>query len=199
MTKVYRVLYYIVGFFMRFWHPGLEVYGRENIGDGGMIFCCNHASASDPLWFLLALNWPHMIRIMAKDELRKVPFIGWLLKKMNVIFVRRGQSDVKAYRSCVEALKNDEKLLVFIEGTRCNHGKHARAHTGAFRMAIQSEKPLVPVYIRRERPFWCKMQVYFGKPELVSAELKADKTAMDAYADAFLKKIYHLGGDTYAD
>ena len=199
MTKFYRFLYHLVNFGFFFWHPKLEVEGREKIGQGGMVLCSNHVSGSDPLWILLALNWPHMIRIMAKQELRKVPFVGWLMNKMGVIFIQRGKSDLRAYKQCVDVLKDDDKLLIFIEGTRCNHGKHARAHTGAFRMAMQSGKPVVPVYVRRDRPLFCKMKVCFGEPEYVPSELKTDKEAMEAYADAFLKKIYHLGGDDYAD
>lgn len=122
-----------------FWHPVFHVTGREQIPAGSCIFCANHSGMADPIWILLALPEKKMIRIMAKQELRRVPFIGWVMEKFRVIFVNRGAHDIAAFSQCVDALaREQEKLLVFVEGTRCNREKHVRAKTGAVRMAAQA-------------------------------------------------------------
>ena len=127
-------------------------------------------SSRDPIWILLALPEKKMIRIMAKQELRRVPFIGWVMEKFRVIFVNRGAHDIAAFSQCVDALaREQEKLLVFVEGTRCNREKHVRAKTGAVRMAAQAGVPVVPVFVTRNKTPFCPVSVVFGTPYRVGA------------------------------
>ena len=89
--------------------------------------------------------------------------------------------------------------MVFVEGTRCNGNKHVRAKTGAVRMAVEADAPVVPVFITRNKTPWCPINVIFGEPYYLE---KRDHWTHDAYqheADELLRKIYKLGGDTYAD
>ncbi len=194
----YRLCYIIVriGFF--FWHPVYHVVGRELIPAGKAVLCANHSGMADPLWVLLALNAPNMIRIMAKQELHNVPILGWILEKFRIIFVDRGHHDTSAFEASVKALENDEKMLLFIEGTRCNGNKHVRAKTGAMRMAVQTDAPIVPIFVTRNRKPFCPITVTFGEPYHVYGD-PADRDRMQQLADSTLKKIYELGEDTYAD
>lgn len=136
--------------------PGLSCDGPGADPAGSCIFCANHSGMADPTWILLALPEKKMIRIMAKQELRRVPFIGWVMEKFRVIFVNRGAHDIAAFSQCVDALaREQEKLLVFVEGTRCNREKHVRAKTGAVRMAAQAGVPVVPVFVTRNKTPFC--------------------------------------------
>lgn len=195
----YRLCWWIVriGFF--FWHPSFRVTGRELLPLGRAVFCANHSGMADPLWVLLALNGTKILRIMAKSELRRIPFIGWVMEKFDIIFVRRGQHDDKAYDRCVQALQNDEQMLVFIEGTRCNADKHVRARTGAIRMALETNSPIVPVFVTRNRKPFCPVRVCFGEAYLPGNISTEDHAAMQKAADEALRRIYRLGGDAYAD
>ena len=194
----YRLCYVIVriGFF--FWHPVYHVVGRELVPTGPVLLCANHSGMADPLWILLALNSPNMIRILAKQELRKVPVIGWILEKFRIIFVDRGHHDVEAYNESVKALQNGEKLLIFIEGTRCKGDKHVRAKTGAVRMAVQTDTPILPIFVTRNRKPFCPVTVTFGRPFQVAGDPE-DHERMQRLSDQTLKTIYELGGDAYAD
>lgn len=195
----YRLCWWICRIALFFWHPVFHVTGRELVPAGSCILCANHSGMSDPLWFLLALNEPKMIRIMAKQELSRVPVIGWLLKKFRIIFVNRGAHDLNAYRQCIDALtKERDKLLIFIEGTRCNKNKHVRAKTGAVRMALAADVPLVPVFITRNKKPFCPIDVIFGAPYSLPAADAGDHAACQQAADEMLKTIYELGGDSYA-
>ena len=140
-----------------------------------------------------------MIRIMAKQELRRVPFVGWVMEKIPRIFVNRGAHDIAAYQQCVDALEQEhDKMLVFIEGTRCNRDKHVRAKTGAVRMAAVSGAPVVPVFVTRNKTPFCPIRVIFGEPYPVHVDPE-DHAACQQASDALLKTIYQLGGDSYAD
>ena len=128
----YHVCWWIARIGLFFWHPVFHVEGRAHIPAGSCVFCANHSGMADPIWILLALPEKRMIRIMAKQELRRVPFVGWVMEKFRVIFVNRGAHDIAAYQQCIDALEQEhDKMLVFIEGTRCNRDKHVRAKTGA--------------------------------------------------------------------
>ena len=155
---------------------------------------------ADPIWILLALPEKRMIRIMAKQELRRVPFIGWVMEQFRVIFVNRGAHDTAAFSQCIDALTRErEKLLVVVEGTRCNREKHVRAKTGAVRMAAESGVPIVPVFVTRNKTPFCPVSVVFGEPYSVGAINPNDHDACQQASDCLLKTIYELGGDSYAD
>ena len=129
-----------------------------------------------------------------------MPFIGWVMEKFRVIFVNRGAHDTGAFSQCLDALEQEhDKLLVFIEGTRCNKDKHVRAKTGAVRMAAGSGVPVVPVFVTRNKTPFCPIRVIFGEPYRVEHISPDDHAACQSASDALLKTIYVLGGDSYAD
>ena len=200
MTFWYRVCYWICRIGLFFWHPSLRVTGLSNVPAGRVILCANHSGMADPIWLLLALNSPKMIRILAKQELRQVPVVGWVMEKFRIIFVRRGEHDAPAVDECVRALREEnDRLLVFIEGTRCNGSKHVRAKTGAVRMALAADAPVLPVFITRNKTPFCPIEVKFGHPYRIEDVSAEDSQACHRAADELLAKIYTLGGDSDAD
>ena len=78
MNFWYHLCWWLCRVGLFFWHPVFRVTGRDRVPAGSCIFCANHSGMADPIWILLALPEKRMIRIMAKQELRRVPFIGWL-------------------------------------------------------------------------------------------------------------------------
>ena len=99
MNFWYHLCWWLCRIGLFFWHPVFHVTGREQIPAGSCIFCANHSGMADPIWILLALPEKKMIRIMAKQELRRVPFIGWVMEKFRVIFVNRGAHDIPRRRA----------------------------------------------------------------------------------------------------
>ncbi len=80
-----------------------------------------------------------------------------------VIWVRRGKSDVGAVKTALKALKGNEKLLIFPEGTR-RRRENGDAKTGAAMLAIRTGVPIVPVYITPERSLFPRTKVVIGEP-----------------------------------
>lgn len=164
INKWYTVIYSIVWFFFSIFHP-IRAVGRENLPEqGGVLLCGNHTSASDPLCVVFAVGHRPQCRVMAKDELMRIPVLGFLLKKVGVIGVKRGKADVGAIKLCLKALKNGEKLLLFPEGTRVAEGAEASAHNGAAMMATRTGVPIVPIYIPRKKKWFRRTSVVFGEP-----------------------------------
>ena len=117
MRMFYAVIYTIIWPFFNLVHPHRAI-GRERIPEGGVLVCGNHTSLSDPLFLAFAFHKKYQLRPMAKAELLRVPFIGWILKRVGVFGVERGKSDVGAIKQAMKYLKEGEKVLLYPEGTR---------------------------------------------------------------------------------
>ena len=141
----------------------LKTYGKENIPRGGAVLCSNHVRNSDPFYIVYSFMGKDKIWIMAKEEIRHYPVVGRLLDWLGfIIWVKRGKSDVSAVKSGLRALKNQDKLLVFPEGTR--HDEIGEGKTGAAMMAIRTKVPVVPVYVQPPEKRFRRTKVYIGKP-----------------------------------
>lgn len=147
----------------------LKTYGKHNIPKGGAVICCNHVHNSDPFYVVYSFSVKDKIWVMAKEEIKHYPFAGWLLSWLGfVIWVRRGKSDVGAVKTALKALKGNEKLLIFPEGTR--HAEIGAGKTGAAMLAIRTGVPILPVYITPERKLFQRTKVYLGEPYMPFTE-----------------------------
>ncbi len=148
----------------------LKAVGLENLpATRGFVLAANHTSNFDP-WPLAIPLFPHrFLRFMAKSELFWPP-LGWLVKGGGGFRVKRGERDFEAIDTAQRLVRNGHVVVMFPEGTRRSKGlrkKHvARAHTGAARIALAAEAPLVPAAIvgtdRLLR--FARLRVAFGPP-----------------------------------
>ena len=148
-----RVSHHLARYWSRFifWGVGIKtrVNGTENIPkDRAVIFAANHQSTMDiPAMFGYL---PVQFRIMAKQILFMVPFLGWHLYMSGNIPIDRKDAR-QAFGSVFKAsnlLKRGISLLVFIEGTRSRDGKLHRFKRGGFTLARKLNVPLVPIAIK---------------------------------------------------
>ena len=114
------------------------------------MLAANHTSNFDP-WPLGIPLYPHrQLRFMAKSELFN-PILGPILDAGGAFKVRRGEGDLEAMRTAAELVREGEIVVMFPEGTRQQKGlrkKHTpRPHTGAARIALTANAPLVPAAI----------------------------------------------------
>lgn len=195
----YRVCFVLVRIALFFWHPTLRVQGLENIPEGAAILCANHSGAADALWLLLGMNLPDLPRIMAKNELRRVPVVGWIMERFGIVFVKRGAHDLAAVEASIAAVRGGEKFLMFPEGTRCNGAKRVRAKTGAVRIAAATGAPIVPIFLTRNKTPFCPIDVIVGEPVFVSCPEDAPVERFHQAADEILGRIYEMGGESCAD
>lgn len=135
--------------------------------DRNYIVVANHLSNYDPL--LLALVWKKQLHFMAKEELFKVIVIGKALKFLDMIPVRRGESDRRAVKKCLEYLANGEVLALFPEGTRNKKQEGLLPfHTGAAFFAKSTNLEVLPVAIigtsKIRIGFFNKVVFKVGKP-----------------------------------
>ena len=126
--------------------------GRENLpAEGGFVLASNHLSNLDP-WPLGMPVWPkRFLRFMAKSELYWWP-LRYVIKGAGAFPVRRGQHDVAAVETAVKLAREGYAVVMFPEGTRRKKGIvkkfEARPRSGAARIALEADVPLVPVALK---------------------------------------------------
>jgi 1-acyl-sn-glycerol-3-phosphate acyltransferase len=129
----------------------LRVIGKENLPrEGGYVLSANHLSNLDPWPLGLPLFPRRQLRFMAKAELFHSPL--WPVLKFGGAFkVRRGEGDEAAIETAVQLARDGEVVAIFPEGTRRRKGLvkkfQPRPHTGAARVALEADVPLVPAAI----------------------------------------------------
>ena len=122
----------------------VEVVGLDNIPQSPCIVASNHRSNLDPPVLNMIFSEP--LFFLAKEELFKPP-LGWLLKHMRAIPVRKNASDIETLEKVISILKKGCKVGIFPEGTRANPGEFMRPKPGVGLLAIKSGFPVLPVYI----------------------------------------------------
>jgi len=130
----------------------LRAKGLEHVPrDGGFVLAANHTSNLDPWPLGMPLFPRRFLRFMAKSELYWWP-LRYVLDGGGAFPVRRGQNDIEAIRTAVDLVRAGHVVAMFPEGTRRRKGlvkKHQpRAHSGAARIAIDAQAPLVPAAIK---------------------------------------------------
>lgn len=109
------------------------------------VYAANHLSYYDtPVLFA---RLPFQFRIMAKQSLWKIPFIGWYLNRSGQVPVDQSSSRnaVASLNRCVQTLRHGLPMVIFPEGGRTSDGQTHPFVSGAAYMAIKAQVPLVPV------------------------------------------------------
>ena len=157
----------------------LRVQGAENVpASGGCVLACNHLSNLDP-WPLGMPLWPRRwLRFMAKSELYWWP-ATLVLDGAGAFKVRRGTGDVEAVETAVRLVHEGHVVVMFPEGTRRKKGlvkrRQPRPHTGAARIALEADVPLVPAALAGTDRLLTlgPLRVAFGAP-IELDDLRAD-------------------------
>lgn len=149
---------------------GLRVHGREKVPlEGPLIIAPNHCSYLDPP--LVGVAVPRICHSMSKEELFRVPLLGWWITRLHVFPVKRGGADRAALRHALQVLKRGEVLVIFPEGTRTRDGRLGPAQPGIGLIAVKSGAPILPLYIdgtfrawprHRKLPRPARMSAWFG-------------------------------------
>jgi 1-acyl-sn-glycerol-3-phosphate acyltransferase len=193
MDWFFHLLYCVVWPYFRLIHP-VRAVGRENIPEGPAVICPNHTTAGDPFYVVFAFGFRWPMRAMAKMEIMRMPFIGWILSKAGVFGVNRDNTDLKAVKTAMKFLKEGDKLLMFPEGTRVHEGEDAQAKAGAALFATRAGVPLLPVYIQRKKKRFRRNTVVIGEP--YNPEYKGRKPTSDelqAIARDLMERVRALG------
>ena len=126
----------------------LEIDGREKIDrDEAYVMVSNHLSLLDIL--VLMRLFRHFMWV-SKVENFRVPLIGWNMSLVGYIKLRRGDptSVAEMMKACRETLARGSSIMMFPEGTRSPDGRLRGFRPGAFDIALQAQRPILPIAIQ---------------------------------------------------
>jgi 1-acyl-sn-glycerol-3-phosphate acyltransferase len=128
----------------------VSVSGGERLdASRSYVVAANHQSIYDIPIVFAAL--PLQLRIVAKDSVGRVPFLGWHLRRTGHLLVNRKNPGAGILKRMARLIGAANSLIVFPEGTRSQDGAVGRFKGGIFLLAIDSGLPVVPVSISRSR------------------------------------------------
>jgi 1-acyl-sn-glycerol-3-phosphate acyltransferase len=132
----------------------IRMKGREHVNAyGACIYVSNHTSYSDvPVVMALFQTNYHFV---AKNEINDMPFIGTFLRRLGHFAFERSKLRARSRQAeqMEKALLRGESVFVFAEGTfRAQRGVRP-FQLGAFRAAVRTGRPIVPVALRGTRRF----------------------------------------------
>jgi 1-acyl-sn-glycerol-3-phosphate acyltransferase len=173
----------------------MEARGIENLPPaGGFVLAANHTSNFDPWPLGLPLYPKRFLRFMGKSELFWWP-LGPFIEAAGAFKVKRGEGDAVALAKAVELVRAGEVVVMFPEGTRRKKGitkKHqARSHTGAARIALEADVPLVPAAIKGTDRLarLAKLRVVYGTPIEQSDDVKETTERLMTEIDRLLATL----------
>jgi len=160
---------------------------RNTPRHGAVIFISNHQSFLDPLAIGIASHH-RQLYAMARESLFKNPMFAWLIRGLNAFPVRQGIADMAAIRKANDALKRQQALIVFAEGTRTPDGTTKPFSSGTMILIKRNKPQVVPVAIQGAYDVWPRHQklpkltghirVMFGAP--IPAQRLIDMGTQDA-------------------
>lgn len=125
----------------------VQVEGTRHLVFGEpFVLVCNHQSMAD----LIAMCFlGHDTKYLGKGSVFRVPVFGWALKVAGEVAVERGdkRSGSRALGELGKWLDKGVSVCVFPEGTRSKDGTIAPFKMGAFKLAVDHHRPIVPVVI----------------------------------------------------
>jgi 1-acyl-sn-glycerol-3-phosphate acyltransferase len=133
---------------------GIEtrVQGMEHVPDSPIILCPKHQSAWETLAFPTLM--PHPLCYVFKRELLWVPFFGWAIGRLDMIHIDRSKRNLawsKVAEQGKRFMEHGNWVIMFPEGTRIPRGQQGAYKTGASRLAVATNTPILPIAVASAR------------------------------------------------
>ena len=143
----------IYGFLVAFFRTYNRFAGHKTIrhgdrrlpADTGAVLAMNHTSCVDFTYIGVdaKIRDKRFIRFMGKIELKKNPVLRWLMWGCRVIPVDRS-AGARAYHAAVDELRKGEIVGIYPEATISRSYEIKTFKSGAARMALEADVPIIP-------------------------------------------------------
>ena len=127
--------------------------GVEHVPRAGpVVITPNHVSFMDPI--LVTIPVRRALHYMALEPFFRVRGLGALMRWARAFPIQEGEPDNFAVRRALRVLRQGEPLVIFPEGGRSPDGRLQPFRPGAFRLALATGVPVVPVTIAGAFEAW---------------------------------------------
>lgn len=121
----------------------------------------NHESMAD---IFLVSHLPWEMKWLSKVENFRIPVLGWMMRMAGDVAIVRSErgSRAEALEECRDRLRKRVSVMIFPEGTRSRTGELLPFKDGAFRLAIESGAPILPLAVAGTRNAMPKGSLLFN-------------------------------------
>lgn len=136
----------------------VTVDGAENVPTtGGALLAMNHTGYYDFIFGGIPahLRGKRLVRFMAKKEIFDVPVVGWLMRKMHHVPVDRAQG-ASSVAAALDHLRRGDLVGIFPEATISRSFELKDFKSGAARIAVEADVPLIPMACWGSQRVWTK-------------------------------------------
>ena len=179
-VNVFKIFRVWMTFFFVFSGVRRTITGRQHFKKGeNYVVVCNHNSFMDIPLSSPGIPGPN--KTIAKTEMAKIPVFGMVYKRGSVLVNRKSEESRRSsYARMKEVLAMGLHMCIYPEGTRNRSGEPLqRFHDGAFRLAVETGKSIIPAVIfgtpkvlpRSSFFFWTSpVQMHFLPPVAVTGK-----------------------------
>ena len=176
MNPWYYTIYHLTRFIAKVFFRFRVIHPERVIEEGPVILAMNHQSYLDPPF--AGIGCRRAIYFLARKTLLDVPLLGWILPKLNVVFVDQEGTDRSALKALIRILRENHGVLVFPEGSRTLDGNLQPALPGVGFVIAKTLAPVVPMRIFGAhealprgggRLRFCPITIVVGEPLLFTA------------------------------
>jgi 1-acyl-sn-glycerol-3-phosphate acyltransferase len=127
---------------------GLELQTKGVLHEDTDMLLINHQSHVD-IYLLEAISNGRNLSWIAKEELLKIPFLGYMLKEFKMILVQRENKAglIKLLKDVKDRVDNKRVVCIFPEGTRVKTQQLKKFKGGAKMIASKLELKVQPVVV----------------------------------------------------
>jgi 1-acyl-sn-glycerol-3-phosphate acyltransferase len=173
-----------------------SVRNRERLrSDRAYVIVSNHQSLLD---ILVLFRLYRHFKWVSKQEIFRLPFIGWNMALNRYIRIRRGdpRDAARMMAACGEALDTGSSIMIFPEGTRSLDGELREFKHGAFTLALRHHVPILPIVLDGTLDALPKHGVTSPGAEIVIQVLDPISTASFAELDALRDHVRGVMAET---
>ncbi len=179
----------------------VQVIGRNKINrNETYVMVANHQSLLDIL--VLFRLFCHF-KWVSKIENFKIPMVGWNMRLNEYIELKRGDgaSIATMLQACRETLGAGNSIMMFPEGTRSPNGKLRKFKPGAFDLAKDAHRPLLPIVVRGTASALPKKGLIFQGRHEIQIEV-LDPISYESFAaeptEELMQRVHTLIGSRLA-
>lgn len=176
----------------------LTVKGKQYYKDlGACVIVCNHNSLMD-----VPVTTPFMARAtktIAKKSFAKFPIFGWIYSFGSVLVDRKSDaSRRKSYEDMKWVLSIGLDMVIYPEGTRNRTNNPLTTfHDGAFRLAVDTKKPVVPCLIFNTKKILPANKFFYMLPHKIKMHFLPPVESINISSKELKEKVFKQMWDYY--
>lgn len=147
---------------------------------------CNHESMAD---ILLVGTLPFDMKWLSKSQIARIPVLGWMMWMAGDIVVNRRDSKSRgqSYEEMVGWIEKGASIMIFPEGTRTRTGDLLPFRNGAFRLALETGRPIQPLSVSGARQAIRADSAVFGRARVTVRML--DQISTEGMSDSDVNEL----------